>query len=705
MPLQIRRGPTANLPATPAEGEPLFNTTTSELLIGTGSGSVAMAKKVHTHPVGDIATTGGTASASTFLRGDGTWATPAGGGGASTPAGITFASPSKVLGSPQSGTTGTELSLTSQLSITGSNLDVVVAASGGLEKVSGLKIATGGVAEAMLASNAVTATKIADSAVTVAKLSATGTPSNSTYLRGDGTWAGSGTVTSITPAADTGTGTAITTNGSITVAGTANEVETSVSGTTVTVGLPSAITVTEVNVDRVDFNTGASAPADQPGREYWDSTWETISLGLDANVSLKHGQQLYIRGHNNTGTQIDRGKVVYLAGGHATTEALIELADADTENASSRTVGIAAENIGHGATGFVQVFGYISGLTTNGYTGTEGSALYLSSTAGDMTSTLPTQPKHGLRVGFIVKKAGPGAGSIFINIQNYQELDELSDVLISGQAEKDLLSWDHTASVWKNRTIAAAGVAAASHNHAASAITSGTLDIARIPRPGVLVPSTMSMTWSDFTGSSVVPWTSLTSGTGATVTFTQSGADDNPGLLTFSTGTTSTGRAGIGSGNTDAFVFGTRPHVFSTAVLIVSNLSTAADRFSIEAGFMDSLTGAFTNGAYFSYTDNVNGGQWLCTCSNGVGSTSENSGTTVATGTWYRLEIEVNAAGTSVVFKINGTQVANITNDIPTTTSNRLGIAVQQRKNGGTTGTTARSSRCDYLLHYSEVSR
>jgi len=54
---------------------------------------------------------------------------------------------------------------------------------------------------------------------------------------------GGGTVTSITPAADTGTGTAITSSGSITVAGTANEVETSVSGTTITVGLPNNVTV------------------------------------------------------------------------------------------------------------------------------------------------------------------------------------------------------------------------------------------------------------------------------------------------------------------------------------------------------------------------------------------------------------------------------------------------------------------------------
>src|SRR5690606_14317280 len=35
----------------------------------------------HTHPIDELATVGGTASALTFLRGDGEWAEPAGGGG------------------------------------------------------------------------------------------------------------------------------------------------------------------------------------------------------------------------------------------------------------------------------------------------------------------------------------------------------------------------------------------------------------------------------------------------------------------------------------------------------------------------------------------------------------------------------------------------------------------------------------------------
>ena len=287
--------------------------------------------------------------------------------------------------------------------------------------------------------------------------------------------------------------------------GTANEVEVSASTGAVTVGLPDEVTVVDLNTDRVDFNTTPASTTAAVGRHVWDSTWETLSLGMDGGVSLKHGQQLFLRGHNSTGTQIDRGKVVYVSGGHATTEALIALADADAESTSAYTVGIAAEDIAHGSTGFVQVFGYMASLVTNGYSGAEGSALYLSSTAGDMTSTLPTQPKHGFRVGILVKKSA--AGSIFVSPQNYQELEELSDVLVSGLAEKDLLSWDNTAGVWKNRTLANAGVAAASHTHAASDIVSGVLATARLASSGTADATTFlrgDQTWSTVAAGSTV---------------------------------------------------------------------------------------------------------------------------------------------------------------------------------------------------------
>lgn len=214
--------------------------------------------------------------------------------------------------------------------------------------------------------------------------------------------------------------------------------------------LPPTITVEELNADRIDFNTAPPAQTDATGRLYWDTTYQTLSLGLSANTNLKIGQALYKRARNNTGTPLVKGEVVYVSGSHALTELLVDRADADTEATSADTIGVVAEDIATNSTGFIQVFGYMTGIRTNIYSGAEGTPLYLSDTAGEMTSTLPTQPKHGLRVGFLVKKAGSGAGSIFVSIQNYQELEELSDVLITSIADKQFLRWDNSALVWKN---------------------------------------------------------------------------------------------------------------------------------------------------------------------------------------------------------------------------------------------------------------
>lgn len=109
MPLQIRRGTASALSSiTPAAGEPLYTTDTKRLLFGDGTtaGGLAHTHDIanvsglqaaldgksftgHEHSVNDI-TSGvfdvtmlgtGTPTASNFLRGDGTWAVPAGGGG------------------------------------------------------------------------------------------------------------------------------------------------------------------------------------------------------------------------------------------------------------------------------------------------------------------------------------------------------------------------------------------------------------------------------------------------------------------------------------------------------------------------------------------------------------------------------------------------------------------------------------------------
>ena len=97
---------------------------------------------------------------------------------------------------------------------------------------------------------------------------------------------------------------------------------------------------------------------------------------------------------------IAKGKVVYINGA-AGQRPTIALSDADTEATSSKTLGITAESISNDAEGFVTTFGVLRGVNTNGLT--EGAAVWLSSTAGSYTTTVPAEPAHSVFLGYVVK--------------------------------------------------------------------------------------------------------------------------------------------------------------------------------------------------------------------------------------------------------------------------------------------------------------
>lgn len=165
---------------------------------------------------------------------------------------------------------------------------------------------------------------------------------------------------------------------------------------------------------------------------------------------------LFLVGVNKSGSTIPKGSAVYVSGGQGGVP-IISLAQANAESTSARTIGVTTDAIANNAQGNVVVGGAALKLDTSAYS--EGQILYLSATvAGGFTTTLPTQPLHGVVIGYVTRSNNSN-GVIEVAIQNYQELSELSDVLITSKADGDLISWDATAGVWKNRTVAALGLA------------------------------------------------------------------------------------------------------------------------------------------------------------------------------------------------------------------------------------------------------
>jgi len=258
------------------------------------------------------------------------------------------------------------------------------------------------------------------------------------------------------------------------------------------------------------------------------------------------------------------------------------------------------------------------------------------------------------------------------------------------------------------------GAAAATHTHAVGDLTAGSASSGQVltyngsawapatPAAGsAFSPATTSETWSDFLGNSAAPWQALTNGTGAVVNFnTAVGGTARIGMATMGTGSTASGRAAVGSNLQDAAEFGGGIHVFETA-LVATNLSTSGERYILYAGFIDSLTGTPAEGAYFRYSDDVNGGNWECVTVTGSTETTTDSTVSVAASTWNRLRIEVNSAGTEAKFYVDGTLAATHTTNMPGS-GDRFGIGCNMRK---TVGTTLRQSRCDYVYHKAEVTR
>lgn len=210
--------------------------------------------------------------------------------------------------------------------------------------------------------------------------------------------------------------------------------------------------LTPISTDHVDFNTTSTSPGGV-GRVVWNDGEGTIDVGLKGgNVTLNVGQEEVALCYNGTGTTLTEGTVVYITGSQGQ-RPTIQRSSASSEMGSSKTFGVVTENILNGEEGFVTTFGLVRGLNTLAYA--EGSALWLSASAGLITTTKPVAPNHGVFIGYCIR-SHESSGQIFVNIQNGYELEELHNVLISSPSDGQVLTYDSVTGLWKNETSAAA---------------------------------------------------------------------------------------------------------------------------------------------------------------------------------------------------------------------------------------------------------
>ena len=182
------------------------------------------------------------------------------------------------------------------------------------------------------------------------------------------------------------------------------------------------------------------------------------------------------------------------------------------------------------------------------------------------------------------------------------------------------------------------------------------------------------------------------SGTGAGLTNTKTKYDaSHITIQAVGTGTVGTGAVWVG-GTTSSMFLGSGAVVFETELAIVT-IPTGAQAFTVRIGFGSTFAATSLNTCQFINSATDSAGTWIAQNFNAAVQTSANTSSVLDTN-WHNYRIEINAAGTSSLFYIDGVLKATIAG-LPTGSGKALAPRVEINK---AVGTTSRVIEIDYML-------
>lgn len=194
-------------------------------------------------------------------------------------------------------------------------------------------------------------------------------------------------------------------------------------------------------------------------------------------------------------------------------------------------------------------------------------------------------------------------------------------------------------------------------------------------------------------------FTQVATGGGGAGSSVIDGENSHPGIYQLSTGTTSAGAAGQRSALTGLKLGGGEFRFVS--IIRIPTLSDGTETFTVRVGFGDSGSADGTDAVFFRYTHSVNSGQWVLVARDNGSETTSNTSSAPVANTWYRMEIVINAAGTSASFYIDGAAVGSALTALPTGATETLGVlAGSIVKSAGTTARTLDIDYCRALQHF-----
>jgi len=443
-------------------------------------------------------------------------------------------------------------------------------------------------------STAITTT-ISAGAVDIAMLSATGTPSATTFLRGDNTWAtpaGSGTVTSVA----TGTG---LTGGTITTTGTIS-LSTPLQPMATLTGNAGLFLRVNAGETAVEYAAASGSPSAGVNVSVSGSTVNALSDTINPS-------QITAWQNDYAPTSIGTASVINL--------------DADTS------------------------FPFITGITATGMS--DGEIKIFNNDGSNA-------------FGFKDNSTASTAGNRFI----------MGEDVILLPNRNVAFRYDTTNTCWR--------------------LVGNSPDIPR--------EYYSQDYWNPMfqkTNDGIFNWWTSGSGASNDLNVSTTFQSSRPGVVTSSTGTTTSGYAqifGNDASNPNKAMTVTKGYTEFNAMVYFDNLSDGTDTYTYKMGLVNAYSSSTgqTEEVTIGYSSGINSGKWFLRTQAGSTITDVDSGITVVADTWYHIRW-VCYDGDKVHFWINGTYGGESTTNIPTATIAPIHSIWK------TAGSTARTVDADYF--------
>ena len=115
----------------------------------------------------------------------------------------------------------------------------------------------------------------------------------------------------------------------------------------------------------------------------------------------------------------------------------------------------------------------------------------------------------------------------------------------------------------------------------------------------------------------------------------------------------------------------------------LSALSDGTNTYQFHFGWQNSISAINpTIALLFQYSSTLNSGNWVCYANNLGATTTVNTSTAAAAGSWVKLKIVYTYSDTTARFYVNGTLVGTISTNITSNTSWQIGQQIVKSAGG-----------------------